>query len=418
MQYILVIDHYVGTILSAVKKLIAEGLLNHPKVLILTRSPEKFRNLHDGDVEFIVVETDFETGLAEILEPFKQHLTAVVCRGDKQIQFLRKVIPFFPEQVKVSSIESLQAATNKRQMRELFSRHAPHVSPKFIRVQDASEDSLQLIREMVPFPVIVKPASLVSSLLIQQCQDEVALKLALNRVFHYINDLYEREERADAAEVIVEEYMTGDFYSIDAYVRSPDQVYLCPPVAYIPAQQIGVDDFFLYKRFIPTKLTATEIEAANKATTDAIKALGLTFTSAHVELIKTETGWKIIEIGPRLGRFRNSMYQYGYNIDHSYNDIAVHLDLEPKISDVLVKYCTAYSIYPHEEGVLRDITGLHKLENNPKVHNFKVFGKPGDDAKYAKNGGKALAEFIISTPNQQEHDELTQYIETKVKAIV
>lgn len=417
MNYILVIDHYVSTILSAVKKLTAEGHLDNPKILILTRHPEKYQSLHDEDVEFIVAGTDFEAGLEETIRPYSQAVRAVVCRGDKQVQFLRRIIPFLPEHVKVSSAQSLQAATNKRLMREAFGAHAPEVTPKFIKVQDASAESLQLVMDTVPFPVIVKPASLVSSLLIQQCPDEDSLRAALDKVFRYIGDLYRREERADTAEVIVEEYMSGDFYSIDAYVRASGQVYCCPPVAYIPAQQIGVDDFFLYKRFVPTELTAEEVEAANQATAQALRALNLTYSSAHVELIKTQGGWKIIEVGPRLGRFRHAMYRYGYGIDHSYNDIAVHLDIEPKIPSSLVEYCTAYSIYPHKEGILKEITGLERLKGDPNVHSFKVFGQPGDKALFAKNGGKAMAEFIISSPDKQVFGQLAGYIEAEVKAV-
>lgn len=418
MKYILVIDHYVSTILSAVKKLSNEGKLSDPKILILTRHPESYLELKDDSVDFIVEGTDFEADVEETLKPYKQDIAAVVCRGDKQVQFLRKIIPFLPEGIKVSSVQSLEAATNKRLMREEFSKYSPQITPRFLKVQDASDSSLRLIQEKVPFPVIVKPASLVSSLLIQRCQDEVSLKIALDKVFHFIDDLYKCEERADAAEVIVEEYMSGDFYSIDAYVRSPDQINCCPPVAYIPAQQIGVDDFFLYKRFVPTELTMDEIEAANLAAAEALRALGLTYTSAHVELINTADGWRIIEVGPRLGRFRNAMYRYGYGIDHSYNDIAVHLDQEPKISIGLVEYCTAYSIYPHQEGVLEKISGIDSLIGNPNIHSLKVFAKPGDKAMYAKHGGKAMAEFIVSSPDKQKFDELTKFIETEVKAVI
>lgn len=420
MRQILVVDHYSPSILGALKKLAAADPADKFGILLFTRHPEKYTSLNDELIPITVIKADFDdsAALQSLLAPFYDSLAAVLCRGDKQVQFLRKVVPLLPENVLVASPESLQAATNKRQMRELFQSQYPEITPAFIRVTDYSEATVARVCEHVPYPVIVKPAGLVSSLLITACRNEDELRQALKRTFAAIEALYRREERQDGHEVIVEEFLEGDFYSIDSYILDDERVFYCPPVFYLPAQKIGIDDFFLYKRYVPTDLTVKDVADANEAAKKCLLALGLHYTTAHVELIKTTAGWKIIEVGPRVGRFRNSMYRYGYNIDHSLNDILVHLGREPIIPTELKQYCAAYSIYPHQEGVLSEITNINQLGNKSGVYSFKLFARLGDRVLYAKHGGKALAEFIIAHKDKDEFMALTRYIEEDVKAII
>jgi biotin carboxylase len=420
MKYLLVVDHFVSSIPAAAKKFRQDAVGAEIGFLFLTRNPGAYTHINTESITLITKQCSFEDDeqMRDLLAPYLQDIAGVICRGDKQVQFLRRLVPFLPEHVPVSSAQSLEAATNKRMMRELFTEHAPEITPQYVRVRDTSPSSIEAVEAAMAYPVIVKPASLVSSLLIQKCLDRAALQQALDTVFETAAAIYAREDRRGEIEVIVEEYLEGDFYSVDAYIRDADAVYYCPPVAYIPAQQIGIDDFFLYKRFVPTELSEQDIQDSFVATKKALLALGLRYSAAHVELIKTKSGWRIIEVGPRLGRFRNSMYKLGYGIDHSYNDIAVHLDKEPVIANELQQYCAAYSIYPEKEGTLQSIEGLEGLRQNPLVHSLKVFAEPGQTVKYAKNGGKALAEFIIASPDMQAFEELKGYVERQVHAIV
>lgn len=418
MRYVLVVDHLVSTIPTALQKLGAE-MGEEFGVLFLTRYPANYLqvNMHGMPLEVHACDFEDDDAMSRLIEPYRDRIAAVACRGDKQVQFLRRLIPHLPDSVPVSSAESLQAATNKRLMREWFGQSYPEITPSYVRVYGPGAESVAAVEAAMGYPVIVKPASLVSSLLIQKCQDAEQLAAALDGVFEAIDRIYQREDRKDAAEVIVEEYLSGDFYSVDCYVRE-DDMYFCPPVAYIPAQALGIDDFFLYKRFVPTALTPEQTEACFEATRKAVRALGLTFSAAHVELILTQSGWKIIEVGPRLGRFRHSMYKLGYGIDHSYNDLAVHLDRPAVVADTLVAACTAYSIYPDQEGTLEWIEGIDRLRHDPAVHGLKILAAPGERVYFAKNGGKALAEFIISTPDKAHFDELTAYVESTVKASI
>jgi biotin carboxylase len=356
--------------------------------------------------------------ITDALTPFLPTLRGVICRGDHHIQYLRQVIPVLPPGVPVADERSLAAATNKQLMRAAFTRHSPEITPAFMQVHDASEATIQRIEAHMAYPVIVKPTQLASSLLIQSCYSHSELETVLRNIFNHIRSVYEKEDSRGQPEVIVEEYMEGDFYSIDAYVGETGDVYYCPPVGYVSAKQIGIDDFFLYKRFLPAALAGADVQAANEVVYKAVKGVGLTHSTVHAELVRTKNGWRIIEIGPRIGRFRHTMYSQGYGIDHSLNDMKLHVGIAPDISTDFKRYCSAYSVYPEREGVLQRLAGWQELVQQREVVWSSLKAVPGDPCTFAKHGGHALAEFVIATDDKQRFQALTAWAERTVHAVV
>ena len=419
-QYLLIINLAPRNLLDAVAELGKRQEFVNLTALILTATPEKYDSDYLDGLQVCIVPCSFDSDeeIAAAIAPYREAIRGVTCRADKNIQDLRRVIPFLPPRVLVSTPESLAAATNKRLMRINFMQHYPEITPHFIEIHDATDTTINNVEGHLQYPVIVKPANLASSLLIQSCHNQDQLKRALHKTFERVDVIYRAEGRRDKPQIIVEEYLEGKLYSIDAYVMKPGEVYYCPPVGYVAAKQLGIDDFFLYKRFIPAGLNASEIAAANEVAAKAIAAVGLVHTSVHVELILTAHGWKIIELGPRLGNFRDTMYKRSYDINHPLNDVLIRFGHEPQINSTLFEYCATYSVYPKKEGVLRCINGLERLESLPEVRYLRVRAEPGTQCKFAKHGGHALAEFTVSSKDKRTFDELTAFIEKEVIATV
>lgn len=419
-KYLLVVDYLNAHVIRAVENLRHEAQWSNLEFLVLTRYPrrlDKYRSLK-GPINIHIVECYFENdeAIRQAIAPFKADLVGVICRSDKDIQDLRRLVNVLPRSVLRASAKSLTIATNKRLMREAFSEYAPEITPHHLRVYDAKQSTINKIEQTLDYPVIIKPANLASSLLIQSCHNQVELKVALHKIFDLIDSIYNKEERLDSPEVIVEEYLEGDFYSVDAYVLKPQEIYTCPPVYYVPAKQMGIDDFFIYKRHLPTKLSKLDTLEAYKIVKKAINAVGLTYTSVHVELVLTKNGWKIIELGPRLGRFRHRMYNLAYGIDHSLNDVKLHLGLKPSIPTKLQNYSAGYSIYPLKEGTFKTIRNLKTLQSRSDLIWQKLDVEPGDNVKFAKHGGHALYEFVIADPGLKDFNQTISYIEKEVRA--
>lgn len=415
MYKVVVIEAFKDSLASVFQKLMREHAeFSQLQVYLLTSHPQA-----RVDATFAeVVSCDFTPeSLRTAFDTIGDDVKTVVCRGDKYVQYLRRVLPYLHPDAYVASERSLEAATNKRLMREAFMKFAPEITPGFRKVNDASEDTLKELLDAFDFPLIIKPASLASSLMIKKCENRDDLTTGLRDTFTALEGIYRQEGRSETPEVIVEEFMEGDFYSLDSYVREKGQVDHCPLVGYLPAKSMGIDDFFLYKRWTPVTLDEAESQAARTVAEKAIAALDLRFSSAHIELVRTASGWKVIELGPRIGRFRNTMYNASFGIDNGYNDLLVHLNIAPDTTVKKHAYSAAYSVYPWTEGVLENIQGIDAIRQNIQHINYIESGQNnGKMVKYAKNGGHALAEVVFSHEDKHTFERECEWFEQNVHA--
>src|SRR5438045_8917826 len=102
-------------------------------------------------------------------------------------------------------------------------------------------------------------------------------------------------------------------------------------------------------RVTPTQLSATHTEEAQAAAAKGIRALGLRSTTCHIELMRTERGWRVIEMGPRVGGFRHEMYELSYGINHALNDLLIRLARQPIITRKTKAYTAVRQFYAKQE---------------------------------------------------------------------
>jgi hypothetical protein len=187
-------------------------------------------------------------------------------------------------------------------------------------------------------------------------------------------------------------------YSIDAYVNARGVIYFTPTVYVKTGREVGFDDFFGYMRMTPTRLTPAHTEEAQEAATKGIRALGMRSTTCHIELLRTEGGWKVIEIGPRIGGFRHAMYDLSFGIDHTLNDILIRIPKKPILPKKVKGYTAVMQFYAKKEGKLEKIQGQFKIEALESVQRLKVRKETGDKCLFAKNGGDPVLEAILFNP--------------------
>lgn len=417
MKYIVVVEGFKDSLVKSLQRLRKEQPVYADAKFLLVSS--KNRSIIPGVLD--VEKTDYtDRDLERIFKNYSQAIVGVVCRGDAYIQYLRKIRKYLPETVPVASGASLETSTNKRMMREAFQMYAPHITPRFLKVKDTSVSTIETVIEQVGFPLIIKPASLASSILIRKCNEISELSRYLRETMNSIASIYQQEGRSEEPELIVEEFLEGDFYSVDAYVMPDNMVHLTPLVGYLPADSLGIDDFFLYKRWTPVELTNHQLIDAQFVAEQAISALGLSASSAHIEMVLTKKGWRIIEVGPRIGRFRNLMYRHSFNIDHEYNDLLIHLGMSPDTNYDNKYLSVAYSIYPASEGILKAIHGLDVLCEYSDVVVYENVNREniGKHVFHAKNGGHALAEVVVGGSDVGRVSSACESIESKLRVEV
>lgn len=339
--------------------------------------------------------------IIQAIHPYENEILAITCRSEASMQAFRQLIPYFPFH-RLPTSESIEWASDKVKMRRRFAAYDASITPKFLVVKDASEETIKDIKKKIGFPLVVKPAGLAQSLLVTLCFHEEDLEKALRKNFRMIKTHYKERHNTDEARILVEEFMEGSMYSVDSYVNTRGEVYHCPPVYVETGRTIGFDDFFNYYQVTPTQLSKESIRKLEEVATKGIHALGLRNTSAHIELIRTEKGWKLIEIGARIGGFRQKFYEMAFGIDHTMNDLRVHIPEKPVIPRKVRGYAGILKFYSRKEGRLASIKGIKKIQNLPSVSKIEINKKMGDMCRFAKHGGKSVVNVILFHASRQQ----------------
>ena len=332
--------------------------------------------------------------IKEVIAPYKERLLAFSSQFENSIPDLQQLLPHVPY-LNGPTAASLDWSTDKIKMRRLLKVHNKSISPRFTVIKENSDAAIDQVERVVGFPVVVKPSGLAASLLVSVCYHREELEEVLKTTFKKIEKIYKEKHGRGTPQVLVEELMEGTMYSIDSYVNNRGNIYHTPPVYVVTGRSIGFDDFFGYQRVTPTKLTNNKIEDANHVAAEAIRALGLRSTTCHVELMKTDKGWKIIELAPRMGGYRHTMYNWSYGINHILNDILIRIPQKPVIPKKRKGYSAVFNIYAKKEGILDSVKGVRKVRELDSFVHMEIGMKRGDQLLFAKNGGDVVVKVIL-----------------------
>lgn len=338
--------------------------------------------------------TSSPIAIQKCLAPYSAEILAATCRGEDQIPLFAKIVPHLPY-TKTPTSESLNWATDKILMRKRLYTYNKKITPAFTVATDTKNKTLKKIEEKVGFPLLVKPAGLAASRLVSICFHKEELQKTLTKTFRKINKTYKDTGGTWEPKILVEQFMEGEMYSVDGYVTSKGTVYFCPMVYIKTGRTIGFDDFFGYQQITPTLLKKASIEQAQNVATQAIHALALRSTTVHIEMMKMEDGWKIIELAARIGGFRQTMYELSYGINHTMNDILIRIPEKPNIPKKIKGYTVAMKFFAKKEGRLTKLTGIKKAQELQSFKKIYINKKIGDTCTFAKHGGSSVFNIIM-----------------------
>ncbi len=362
--------------------------------------PDTVKTIPDID---IVLPSDFSNSAAmhDALAPYQDELLAITTRGEDHIPDLHSLIPYVPFLLTPTQ-ESLLWSTDKIAMRERLRIHAPSITPRFKIVDALSKKTVENIKKELTFPLIVKPSGLAASRLVGICYHEEELYAFLKKVFKEIDTTYQETKGNWTPRVLVEEFIEGQQFSTDVYVSQKGQMYFCPLVSVQTGKSIGFDDFFGYQQMTPSLLNPKSIQDAELVAGEAVRALGLRSVTAHVELLKTEQGWKVIELAPRIGGFRHMLYEGAYEFNHTMNDILIRMGKKPILSKKAKGYTAAMKFFAKKEGTLTSLSGIKKIKDLASFKKIYIHKKPGDACKFAKHGGSSVFNVMLFNKERSE----------------
>jgi len=322
---------------------------------------------------------------------------------------------FIAEQLGLPGIpqSAAKACTDKSLMRTLFAKSRHKISPDFMVVNDFSD--IELFVKNHEFPLILKPANLAKSLLVTKNDNLEQLKANYLKTKNSIGDVYNKYAPHQTPKLIIEEFMTGPIFSVDAFVDSSGKPHVLEQVVdYQTGHDIGYDDNFHYSRTVPSKLNKRDIDSIRKTAVWGCQALGMKSSPAHIEIILTKNGPKIVEIGARNGGYRERMHGLANDIDITGNALKTALGQQPDIRSSKNESCAVLELFPKTPGVYAGVENEDKLLKLKSLNYFSVKAKLNDRVGKSSDGHKMCAVIILHNENASQFKKDLDFVNKNV----
>ncbi|MCR6482004.1 ATP-grasp domain-containing protein [Amycolatopsis sp. OK19-0408] len=253
------------------------------------------------------------------------------------------------------------------------------------------------IAEEVGLPAIVKPVNGAASTLVRTVSTveelRAAYELLAARLPENADARYHRvlPDGLDPRRVfLVEGFLDGPEYAVDVLVRAG----VAEPVAVVGKPLIDDRKFELAMVCPPFGLAAERAAAIKKAATDAVLALGLTSTCAHVEVIDdAERGPVVVEVnaGRPAGGAQPALLKLATGIDVTAEAVSLALGTPPPARGAGLPVPVGYLVlYAERAGRLVRVEGTDEVADLPEVLEVVTIVAPGqvlsdDQEIYAVN---------------------------------
>lgn len=312
------------------------------------------------------------------------------------------------------SVAAARAASNKSLMRQKFRAFDPAISPDFAEI--SSWHDIKHFMATHNFPVMLKPASLMKSLLITKNTSQEELLSNFEKAAASIGQLYQKYHVSQKPKMIIEECLDGSMHTVAAFADNAGRPIIVPGIVdCITGQEAGFNDNFLFARLLPTKLPKAEQDKIYAVAARGIYALGLASCPAHVEIMLTTSGPKIIEIGARIGGYRLRMYKYGYGVDLQQLMLANVYGRPLDTTESAHRQVAALELFPDSEGAFAALTNEAAVRALPSLRHLSIKPAPGQLIGYASQGYKAAAVIILGNEDAAQFHKDLEFVRLQAK---
>ena len=315
-----------------------------------------------------------------------------------------RALAYACEKLKLNGIsyETAIMATDKGEMIKAFDRHdVPH--PWYYIVK--SEDEFLEIVDKVNYPLIIKPVDNSGSrgVILVDSQND------MGRAYQY------SVQNGRCGHVIVEEYMQGPEVSVELVVLRG-----VPYVIQITDKlTTGAPHFVEMGHSQPSALsdeTKREVERIAKL---AALAVGIKDGVGHAEIIITNDGPKMVEIGARLGgdNITSHLVPLSTGVDLVRATIEISCGLFPDINAKFSKG-SAVRFFEAPSGKIKDIEGIHKAKLITGVKDIIFTKTPGQMSCLIGNSNDRIGSVITQAASAKEAVAICEEAEKNIKIIV
>ena len=296
-------------------------------------------------------------------------------------------------------------ATNKAEMRKALQENGVSI-PKFYRVSNEEEYFEAIKNFTVPF--IAKPADSSGSRGIFEVVDIRNQEL--------VEEAYRYSRRfSRVGDVVVEEYMSGPEVSVETL--SVDGI--CHVIQITDKLTTGAPHYVEMGHSQPTKHskeTAKKIAEVAKA---ANQAIGIKNGPSHIEIIVTEEGPKIVELGARLGGDNIATHLVPLSTGVNMVECCIKIALGEK-PDIEQKWSRGAAIryFQQKAGLVKCIEGLEDAKKVDGIQQISIVHGVGEEVTEIDSSGARMGFVIAQNENAEKAIKNCYEAMDKIKIII
>lgn len=287
------------------------------------------------------------------------------------------------------SVDTALKATNKAEMRKALQADGVPI-PKFFKVSNKDE-YLEAVKQLT-VPFIVKPADSSGSRGIFEVIDITDEKL-INEAYEYCHP-YSR-----IGDIVVEEYMSGPEVSVETI--SVDG--LCHVIQITDKLTTGAPHYVEMGHSQPTRHSKEVSERIAEVTKAANKAIGIKNGPSHTEIIVTNEGPKIVELGARLGGDNITTHLVPLSTGINMVECCIKIALGEK-PDIEAKWNKGSAIryFKQHAGIVKSIEGIQEAEKIEGVQQISIVHGVGETITDVIDSGSRMG-FVIAQDLDAAH---------------
>lgn len=192
--------------------------------------------------------------------------------------------------------------------------------------------------------------------------------------------------------VILEEYLTGKEVSAEVVVWQGEATVL----TVTDKLTTGAPYFVEIGHSQPSRLPVAHVKEAEKLAKAAVKAVGITTGAAHVEIMVTEKGAFLIELGARMGGdcITTHLVPLSTGVNMIKANINIALGISPKVTPRFSRGAAIRYVLP-EKGTIKSIDGAQIAECMSGVKCVEIMKRAGETVDAVRNSNDRLG-FVIT----------------------
>ncbi|AGB73611.1 MULTISPECIES: ATP-grasp domain-containing protein [Rhizobium] len=281
---------------------------------------------------------------------------------------------------------SIEQCYDKFVQRQLLARAGVPI-PAYRLATDATD--VESSAEEIGLPVILKPVTGSGSSGVRLCRNitEVAE--------HTTYLLGGKHIWRSSPGILIEEFAQGPYYSVDTMGNE---------VVAIGTAKFGSPPHFVVRESIfPAPLTDGQCKCIADVSLSCLRALGLGWGPANIELRWTKRGPVAIEVNPRLpGWTTPRLIQLAYGVDLINQHIKLVIGEKWDLSRRRSQTAAARFLVPDTDGILDWINGDRQAAAEPGVAEIELYLKPKTPFVRKSDDRDSIGHVIATSPSRSQ----------------